>query len=371
MPFFGIENEQKTSTSNRDASEEDAAVESQISPQSRKHGRETAANGLGLDVPTSAPSAKRIRRTNGTEYATNGSSMDIDQSGNTNHSRPEHPEPSSRSNSPGAEEATGMDLDGDEVAPASDEARMTLTNGPSVGVQSDKVAELGPETTVLTLPPGKHVTHTAWNPHDASLLAIAGDALCRIWTVAKPSATHAPGRPTALKHVDLLDSPEASLVSTLEWSPNGDLLAVATRRGSALCVGLVTLWTRHGQAIDEFPASEDMILTLRWNSTGRLLLGIANAGDSKSTIFVWHTQDADLASKFTLDAVVRDAAWIGESDFTVCGYDFIRQFHIDGSHINSARIWTENEANHSWSHVLFDTTTHVTAVAAEDEASLP
>ncbi|KAL8832336.1 MAG: hypothetical protein Q9191_000337 [Dirinaria sp. TL-2023a] len=350
--------------------EDNATTELRISPRSRKHGRENAANGLGLDLPTSAPSAKRFRRSNGTDYATNGNgmAMAIDHDGDVKYGPPEHPEPISRSNSPAAEE-TGMEIDADGDAPAPDEApaRMTLTNGPSVGMQSDKVAEFGPETTVLPLPPGKHVTHTAWNPHDPSLLATAGDTLCRIWTIAKPPPSNARADQASPPYVDMLDSFEGSLVSTIEWGPNGDMLALATRRGPSLCVGLVSLWTRNGKSIDELPATEDMVLTFRWNPSGRLLLGITNSGAGNSTLIVWHAQDLEFRADFKLDGIVRDAAWTKESDFIICGHNCIKDFKVDGSAIKPLRSRTEDEVCHSWTHIRFDMTTRIMAIAAEEE----
>ena len=296
--------------------------------------------------------------------------MAIDHDGDVKYGQPEHPEPISRSNSPGAEEM-GMEIDADGDAPAPDEApaRMTLTNGPSVGVQSDKVAELGPETTVLTLPPGKHVTHTAWNPHDPTLLATAGEALCRIWTIAKPSPSTAMGDldSPSFNHVDMLESFEGSLVSTIEWCPNGELLALATRRGPSVCVGLVSLWTKHGKELDELPATEDMVLTFRWNPSGQLLLGITNSGAGNSNLIIWHAQDPDFRADFRVDAVVRDAAWTSDLDFIVCGHRCIRGFKVDDSVIKASYSRTEDEVCHSWSHVRFDMTTRITAMAAEDK----
>ena len=267
-----------------------------------------------------------------------------------------------------------MDMDAYDDAPAPDEARMPMTNGPSVGVQSDKLAELGTETTVLTLPHGKHVTHTAWNPQDPSILATAGDALCRIWTIAKTSPAHDPDNPAAHTHThthtDMLDSCEGSLVSTIEWSPNGDMLALATRRGPSLCVGLVSLWTKYGKSIDELPATEDMVLTFRWSPTGNYLLGITNSGAGTSTLIVWHAQDSEFKSDFKCTGIVRDAAWTSETDFKICGHDMIKEFAFDGNDIYQRRDHTKGEVFLNWSHIRFDMTTRITAIAAEDDGTL-
>jgi len=292
--------------------------------------------------------------------------LDIERNGDTD----ARPEPISRSHSPGAEEETRMDMDADDDAPAPEEAciGMPVTNGPSVGVQSDKVAELGTETTVLTLPAGKHVTHSAWNPQDPSVLAIAGDALCRIWVVAKTSPEDA-DNPMSHRHVDLLDSFEGSLVSTMEWSPSGDTLALATRRGPSLCVGLVSLWTKHGKSIDELPSTEDMVLAFRWSPTGEYLLGITNSGAGTSTVIIWHIQNSEFKSEHRVTGIVRDAAWTGDLEFTICGYNLIEEYTFDGQAIYGRRALPTDPIR-SWSHIRFDTLTHITAMVAEDDGTL-
>ena len=277
-----------------------------------------------------------------------------------------------------------VDADDDAPAPAPNEARISLpaTNGPSVGVQSDKVAELGPETetTLLTLPLGKHVTHAAWNPHDPTILATAGDALCRIWTVAKPSPTpdrdtdtdteNQEDNPVAHRCIDMLDSVEGSLVSTIEWSPAGDILALATRRGPSLCVGLVSLWTKHGKSIDELPVSEDMVLTFRWSPSGKLLLGITNSGAGTSSLIVWHTKDSEFKFEFKVSGIVRDAIWTSETEFIACGHGIVEEFRFEGDAVFEQQSHTKDSISRNWSHIRYDAITRTTAIVAEDEGAL-
>lgn len=270
-----------------------------------------------------------------------------------------------------------MDVDADDDAPAPDEARigMPTTNGPSVGVQSDKIADLGTQTTLLSLPLGKHVTHTTWNPHDPTILATAGDALCRIWTIAKTPPPLDPdniANSASMPHryVDMLDSFEGSLVSTIEWSPSGDTLALATRRGPSLCVGLVSLWTKHGKSIDELPVSEDMVLTFRWNPTGRYLLGITNSGAGTSALIVWHAQDAEFKLDFKVNGVVRDAAWTGETSFVTCGHGMVEEFSLDNDSIFEKQSRSKDGISCNWSHIRYDATTRTTAIVAEDDGTL-
>ena len=352
----------------QDACEDEVATKPQITPPARKHGRESTANGLGLDIVTPAPAAKRIRRSHGPEIATNGEKIEIGQNGEGEHLDSEMPEPISPSCSAAQEDEKSENMDVD-VGHAPEQARMTptLTNGHSVGVQSDKVAELGPETTLLTVPDGKHVMHTAWNPRDPNILAVAGDALARIWNMA----TNKPSQPA--EYHDLLDPFETALVTTIAWSPNGEVLAMATKdgqKGALVQIGLVSLFSKRGTSIDELPNTEDGIISFSWSPSGKLLLGIISSGDVESTLIVWNVENPEIKSHLKLDAIVRDAAWTDQSHFMVCGHDMIGYCSYDDQNVVLARNRAENERAHRWSHIRFDYATRITAIAAEDESVL-
>lgn len=358
----------------QDACEDEVATKPQATPPARKHGRESTANGLGLDIATSAPAAKRIRRSShGPELATNGEKIEIGQNGDGEQQDSEMPEPISASCSAGQEDekSEDMEMDGGH---APEQARMmpTLTNGHSVGVQSDKVAELGPETTLLTVPDGKHVTHTAWNPRDPNILAVAGEALARIWNVATKRSQSSDLAQPAEYH-DLLDPFETALVTTVAWSPNGEVLAIATKdcqKGALVQIGLVSLFSKRGTSIDELPNTEDGIISFNWSPTGALLLAIISSGEVESTLVIWNVENPEIKSYLKLDALVRDAAWTDQSHFMVCGHDIIGYCSFDGQNITLARNRAEQEQAHRWSHIRFDYATRTTAIAAEDESVL-
>ena len=360
-------------SADQDGNEDDEATSKpQITPQARKHGRESTANGLGLDIPTSAPAAKRVRRSHGSEYATpNGHSMEIDQNGERNYDDLEVPEPISSSHSPGLDEEKPDGMEVDRHAP--EQARMTptLNNGQSVGGQSDKVTELASETTLVNFQYGKHVIHTAWNPQDPGILAIAGEALCRIWNLAKRPPTSDDSPPGEFH--DLLEPSETALVTTIAWSPDGETLAMATQdtqKTTMLQIGLVSLFTKGGMSIDELHYTGDGVITFKWNPTGEFLLGIISSGASESTLRVWNVRESDIKSYLRLDGVVRDAAWIGKTEFVICGHDIIRYFNFDGQHIILGRDCSEDKRKHNWSHIRYDIATNTTAIAAEEESIL-
>ena len=436
VPFFGPNFGRNLSSLNGDASEDEAASKSRSSPRTRKHGRENTANGLGLELSTTGPAAKRSRRSNGTEITTTtttttttsndgnnvinnnrrgSDSMEIDQNG---YSRPDAPERRSTSNSPAADGHSAMiggltegarngmdvdvdvDVDGDgdgdedgddDDAPAPEHASSTLTrtrtrtltNGESVGVQSDKVRELGPETSLLCVP-DKNVMHTAWNPRDPQILATGGEALCRIWTISSTkTAVHTndditmdssddirPEQQQQHRYVDTLDPSDNSLVTTMAWSPDGDILAVATRSDTSDWIGAVSLWDKNGKSLDELPTAQDMVLMFRWNPSGTYLLGITSSGRGSSALVIWDTRSSDAMPPFQLDDVVTDAAWSDDQKFTICGQNIIVNMALDIQGIITVHSHDEQEKYQNWTHIRFDPTSRTTAVAAEESAIL-
>lgn len=399
------------------------ACASASSATSRKHDRESGPNGVLIDIATQLPAPKRHRKSNGVvesssngeghEYGDgNGNSMEIDPNGYA------HPDAPTAAESPAG--TAGVEpADDDDAqtatpiyahaqvpaqAPAQTQAQaqaqvepqaeaeaeveattriMTLTNGNSVGVQSEKIAELGPETTILDLDVidqsqsangdragngngrgGQSVMHTTWHPKEPAVLATAGEALARIWTVSRS------GSPTTKPYVDLLAPGDRSLVTAIAWSPEGDCLAVATRDLGSGWMGQVTIWTKDGVMRDALPAAHDMMLALRWNPPGTRLLGVASSGRS-SSVLVWDPAHGQALQPVELEKTVVDAAWTGDMQYTVCGEDTIINFIINPNHTTSIkRHYQDQGSRQNWSMIRWDSVSQITAVAAEESASL-
>lgn len=247
--------------------------------------------------------------------------------------------------------------DEDEDEPSQALVTLTLSTGQSVGVQSDKVVELGSESTTLRVQ-DKNVLHTAWNPQDPAILATGGIALCRIWTTV-----------TNL-YIDILDPTDDSLVTAMAWSPSGDVLAVATRSHTSDWTSMVSLWTKSGKSIAELPAALDMVLIFRWNPSGSHLLAITSSGRGTSALVIWDVQSSQALSPFQLSHVVTDATWSNDRKFLICGHGIIAESIIEGENITGFHSRADVDKDQSWTNLHFDPPTQTLALAAEESAML-
>lgn len=380
--------------------EDEAVCTSHESPRPRKHRRESAINGYPADVASSqAPAAKRPRRSNGSAATSNGhhakssDSMDIDPHAASHaDSISKRDLPAATAHSPltirtglanqngsttstasmEAVDASEVDAHADDDAlqaqpkPNSVAVVPTLTNGCSVGVQIDKGAELGPETTVLTVP-DKNVTHAAWNPRDPALLAAGGDALCRIWTI---SGNRAAAAENPNPFTDLLTSLEPAMVTSMAWSPDGEGLAIAAHGKSPESLGSVTIRTKAGAIQDELPGGHDWVLNLAWNPTGSLLLGVTHSDETDSTLIVWDVQSGQSMQPFELESAVMDATWVDDRKFLLCGKNLIAESVIENQGIETLRSRSEPEVHNGWTKIQYDPITRTAAVVAEDSGTM-
>ena len=429
MLYFGPESALRLPTPNGNLDDDEAKSESNSSPQPRQ-GKVSRKNKTprenGISYESEGRAVKRSRRSNGNP-ATNGNlahggdSMDIDQNNGyttagalTNH---HHSEATGRrdmaaagSDSPppfavsgtgaavGGSAATAaavaaaggmsmsmsMDVDAVQVqdANADEDALqvqptasrpLTLTNGCSVGVQEDKVAELGPGTTVLRVP-DKNVTHAAWNPRDPSVLATGGSTLCRIWTLAYAPATPDSSTSSGVKqyiHLDLFDPMDTAAVTSMAWSPDGEYIAIARYTYAPIASGAISIHTKAGTIVDELPGGQDMVLNLSWNSLGTLILGIAHPAANASTLVVWDAKSGQAIQPFELHTSVLDAAWTDDRSFIVCGAGIIGTSHISDRTIGAINHQqSDSGAPYEWSKLRFDPITRTVAVATESSGDL-
>ncbi|KIW49326.1 hypothetical protein, variant 1 [Exophiala xenobiotica] len=240
-----------------------------------------AAHQVGLDVDMTnghPPSVTDARSPSATEGGVdehgpmaNGDRMDVDEESLTA-DQPNH------------------DIKSEAVPPLIH----TLSNGASVGIQvaPAKVANLAPSTTYLQIqdivpsPEAKSLTRVSWRPTDNNIVTAIGDNFCGTWNLASDSKQQPPFQ-------ELLESSTSTLVSAVAWEPSGEMLAIATYSNQS---GQIHLFDGQELALMEsLPASQRAITSLRWQSQGLRLLGIApydseSSGSpqhSGSSILLW------------------------------------------------------------------------------------
>lgn len=367
--FFGSETRRATSQPTQDASADNVDRQLQGSPQARKQARNSTINGPSLVFASASPAPKRIRRSNGTDVSINGEKMQVDSNGCHYEMEPTEPVSPTDYSQEDDHQANGMDVDDDPDALGSpDDSHMTaaLTNGPSKSVQNSAVKELGPKASILTVPDRNEVTITAWNPHNASVLATAGEALCRIWF--HPKAAIPADSP---QYHDILELGSDSTVTSMVWNPDGNTLAVATHSSDASdCAGAISLWTDAGKLMDEFPAAQDTVLGLRWSPSGRHLLGIQVYGQGSSSVLVWDTQTSQASPPIEYTHVIKDAIWTTEDALTVCGDNIISTCDIS-SKVPQLDSWNEPVVrDRNWTNIRYDAVSRSTAVVSEETGDL-
>ena len=280
----------------------------------------------------------------------------------------------------------------------------TLINGRSVGVQSDKVADLGPETTVLSVA-GKNVTHAVWNPRDPTLLAAGGDALCRIWslhsTLARSAAAATSTSPTedpsspgetippsnddsapnpsspstsslvSRQIMDMHDPLDDSSVTAMAWSPDGERLAIAKHpRSGRGRRGGISIRSKAGETVDELPGGQNWVLHLQWNPSGTLLFGVEHSDESSSTLMVWDIASSQPLDPFVVQKPVMAAVWTDDRTLRLCGNDFLATATIVDGHIESQDERHDGQPAEEWAHICYDNLTQSTAISSESSGTL-
>lgn len=260
------------------------------------------------------------------------------------------------------------------------------TEGPEQGTQVDKVEQLFPKTTFIRLMDTNCATETApspspagtenapillqceWNPRDPSILAAAGtDALARVWTISRATATEH-GEHHVSPHAHALldpDAPKTTTVTALAWTSDGTAIAVASDCGGSRAA--IHVWSAGGELLQSMDVAEPPIVKLLWNPSNSALLAISPENKVGTSITV-HSATSNKSFRYGLSGhsldTGLDAAWTGDSEFLICGGGVFECLSVGETSIQRARKFETKEDDH-FAQVLFDPLSQLVATSSD------
>eukprot|EP01121_Diplochlamys_sp_Union-15-3_P010720 TRINITY_DN3038_c0_g1_i3.p1 TRINITY_DN3038_c0_g1~~TRINITY_DN3038_c0_g1_i3.p1 ORF type:complete len:399 (+),score=70.03 TRINITY_DN3038_c0_g1_i3:89-1285(+) len=132
----------------------------------------------------------------------------------------------------------------------------------------------------------------AWNPKSSLLASGSGDSTARIWTIPEgrcgvKAGQSASKNPIVLKHFNA-NQEKSKDVTTLDWSPQGTLLATGSYDG------LARIWDCKGNLKNTLKKHKGPIFSLKWNKTGEYLL----SGSVDKTAVIWDPKTGEVKQQF-------------------------------------------------------------------------
>ncbi|KAL7805877.1 WD repeat-containing protein [Trichoderma gracile] len=342
---------------------------------SRKRNHNSLPNG-------SPPKRPRLdnRCESKSDAATVSTPMDVDQP--DDHHQDDHHQDDDQSLNDN--HAYPSPLEGEQV-PA-----IVRTEGPEQGTQVDKVEQLFAGTTFIRLTddcatdtapspsagPGSGsgsenapiLLQCEWNPTDPSILAAAGtDALARVWTISRATATDQGDHHVSPHAHALLDpeAPKTTTVTALAWMSDGSSIAVASDCGGARAA--IHLWSAGGEIVQALDVSEPPVVRLLWNPSNTALLAISPENKADTLVTV-HSVATNKSLRYRLPGhsldTGLDATWTGDSEFLICGGGTFECLTVGETAIQRTRKFETKEDDH-FAQVLFDPRSQLVATSSD------
>ncbi|KAK8220391.1 WD40-repeat-containing domain protein [Phyllosticta capitalensis] len=253
----------------------------------------------------------------------------------------------------------------EEVAPLV----TTLTLGESSSLQTEKLTNLGPQSTFLRVKePDASIVHTEWSPTEPQLLLTAGESLLRIYHIPSSSQSLAdvPTEPL-FKDLDIgLNNPT---VTAVEWTQPGEAVIGTLEDMTADSGERVTKWKMHhlsegGLQSRLISAVLGNVLALRYNVSAQLLISVCST-DVNSRILVWKDLRREPAYTVQTSQPVLAAEWMTDSTFVVAGDRILDIYEIADGKLQIQKSYP-TEIN--WETLRYDRICKIIACASSDES---
>jgi transducin (beta)-like 1 len=211
----------------------------------------------------------------------------------------------------------------------------TLSIGHSTEIQTEVIADLGPNTTFVPSlrDPERVVEHTSWGPLEAPVLLTAGRSLLNINVIAKDGGKNST---PAVNTVALKLPMNKYCVTALSWNSSTEVTVSAREEcvnetGEKMMIDKLIKIIDGGDDYQVISSTAGLVNTLRWNKEKELLLSISTDGE-RGSIKVWKNSNDSIPAwiDFT-DTAIFDALWISDSAFVVCGIQLFKIYEIGES----------------------------------------
>ncbi|KAJ9649329.1 hypothetical protein H2199_000104 [Coniosporium tulheliwenetii] len=304
---------------------------------------------------------KRTRESNGAESTrerSNEDAMDIDMNGMVQTPNGDADVAVSEADSPIVEEVP---------------IETTLDNGVSVGLQSEKIAELAPETTFIKLDePEVTLRHTVWSPTEAPIFCAAGDSLLTVYCMVKDTRYFKDSQDYIPRKIDLpflkytitafcWISPTEAFAAALEDHTN--------EKGETRSTGRLLALREGGVEVQILSSLVGTVFALRWRASAQRLLSISSS-DRGGSIRIWSPNNPDPLHTFYTGRVILDAAWCSDDRFLVGGHGFLTSYTLDHAPSSSSvteAISGDRAQDFHWEKVRYDPICDIVACASLEQ----
>ncbi|KAF2141284.1 uncharacterized protein K452DRAFT_272001 [Aplosporella prunicola CBS 121167] len=262
----------------------------------------------------------------------------------------------------------------DAESPVDEDVPMvtTLSLGESNALQTEKLADLGPQTTFLRITePDKTLIHTEWNPTEPQILLTAGESLLRMYMVPSSTQGDAANEP---RSQDLEIGLNNFTITALAWTLPGEAVIgtledMTADNGQKMSKGKIVHLSPDAKGFQPRLVTSVLgsVFALRYNAPANLVLSVSST-DTDSSISVWKELRQEPLCTRQTDKPVFAAEWMSDTTFVVAGYGILETYSINPD--NKLTLKKSYATSVHWENLRYDPVCDIIACSSGDRPQL-